>query len=90
VTTAKRSELLPDVPTMGEFLPGFEASGLVGLGAPKGTPADIIDRLNKEINAALADPKMKARLTDLGDPVLALSPADLGGSSPAKLRSGAR
>ena len=66
VTTATRSEALPDIPTVGEFVPGYEASGWYGVGAPKNTPAEIIDKLNKEINAALADPKMKARLADLG------------------------
>ena len=78
VTTAKRSEVLPDIPTVGDFLPGFEASVWYGIGAPKNTPAEIVDKLNKEINAALADPKMKARLTDLGGTVLAGSPADFG------------
>jgi tripartite-type tricarboxylate transporter receptor subunit TctC len=76
VTTATRLEALPDVPTMAEFLPGYEATGWVGIGAPKDTPADIIDKLNREINAGLADPKMKARLADLGGTVLAPSPAD--------------
>jgi tripartite-type tricarboxylate transporter receptor subunit TctC len=78
VTTATRSEVLPDVPTVGEFVPGYEASGWFGVGTPKGTPVEIIDMLNKEINAALADPKIKARLTDLGGTVLAGSPADFG------------
>jgi tripartite-type tricarboxylate transporter receptor subunit TctC len=78
VTTATRSELLPDTPTVGEFLPGFDASVWFGIGAPKDTPANIVEKLNKEINAALADPKIKARLADLGATVLALSPADLG------------
>ena len=63
---------------MAGFVPGYEASGWFGLGAPKGTPVEIIDMLNKEINAALADPKMKARLADLGGTVLAGSPADFG------------
>jgi tripartite-type tricarboxylate transporter receptor subunit TctC len=76
VTTAMRSEVLPDIPTVGEFVPGYESSGWTGVGAPKNTPAEIIDRLNKEINAALAEPKMKARLADLGATVLALSPAN--------------
>jgi len=66
VTTATRSEALPDVPTVGDFLPGFESSQWYGIGAPKGTPADIVARLNKEINAGLADPKLKARIADLG------------------------
>jgi tripartite-type tricarboxylate transporter receptor subunit TctC len=76
VTTATRSDALPDIPTMGEFVPGYEASIWYGVGAPKDTPADIVEKLNKEINAGLADPKIKARLADLGGAVLALSPAD--------------
>jgi tripartite-type tricarboxylate transporter receptor subunit TctC len=76
VTTATRSELLPDIPTVGEFVPGYEASFWYGVGAPKATPPEIVDKLNKEINAGLADPKIKARLADLGGAVLALSPAD--------------
>jgi tripartite-type tricarboxylate transporter receptor subunit TctC len=78
VTTATRREALPDVPTMAEFLPGYEATGWVGIGAPKNTPVEIVDKLNKEINAGLADPKLKARLADVGGDVLALSPADFG------------
>ena len=78
VTTATRSEALPDVPTVGEFVPGYEASGWFGIGAPKNTPAEIIDRLNKEINAALADPRVKARFAELGGTVFAGSPADFG------------
>ena len=78
VTTATRSDALPDIPTVGEFVPGYEASGWFGVGAPKATPAEIVDQLNKEINAGLADPKMKARLADLGGTVLAGSPADFG------------
>jgi tripartite-type tricarboxylate transporter receptor subunit TctC len=78
VTSATRSDALPDIPTVGEFLPGYEASASYGIGAPKGTPVEIIDMLNKEINAALGDPKMKARLADLGGDVLALSPAGFG------------
>ena len=73
-----RSEALPDVPTVGEFVPGYEVSAWYGVGAPKGTPAEIIDKLNKEINAGLADPKLKARIADLGGTVFALSPADFG------------
>jgi tripartite-type tricarboxylate transporter receptor subunit TctC len=76
VTTATRSEALPDIPTIGELLPGFEASQWVGLSAPRATPTEIIDRLNKEINAGLADPKLKARFADLGGTSLAGSPAD--------------
>jgi tripartite-type tricarboxylate transporter receptor subunit TctC len=78
VTTATRWEGLPDIPTVNDFVSGYEASAVFGLGAPKNTPAEIIDTLNKEINAALADPKMKARLADLGGTVLAGSPADFG------------
>jgi tripartite-type tricarboxylate transporter receptor subunit TctC len=78
VTTASRSEALPDVPTVGEFVPGYEASGWFGVGAPRATPAEIVDKLNKEINARLADPKIKARLVDLGGDVLSLSPAHFG------------
>jgi tripartite-type tricarboxylate transporter receptor subunit TctC len=78
VTTATRSDELPDVPTVAEFVPGYEASGWFGIGAPKATPAEIVDKLNKEINAGLADPKIKARLADLGGDVLVLSPADFG------------
>ena len=66
VTSATRSDVLPDIPTVGEFVPGYEASGWFGLGAPKNTPAEIIDTLNREINAGLADPTMKARIADLG------------------------
>jgi tripartite-type tricarboxylate transporter receptor subunit TctC len=78
VTTATRSEVLPDLPTVGEFVPGYEASAWFGIGAPKNTPSEIIDKLNKEINAALGDPNMKARLADLGGTALAGSPADFG------------
>jgi tripartite-type tricarboxylate transporter receptor subunit TctC len=76
VTTATRSDALPDVPTLVETLPGFEASAWFGVGAPKATPTVIVEKLNKEINAALADPNMKARLADLGGTALAGSPAD--------------
>ena len=78
VATATRSEALPDVPTVGEFVPGYEASSWSGVGAPKATPAEIVDKLNKEVNAALDDPKMKARLADLGGVALQGSPADFG------------
>jgi tripartite-type tricarboxylate transporter receptor subunit TctC len=78
VTTASRWEGLPDLPTKGEFVPGYEASSWYGVGAPKTTPAEIIDKLNKEINAGLADPKMKARLIDLGGTELVGSAADFG------------
>lgn len=76
VTTAARTEVLPDVPTLSEFIPGFEASQWVGLAAPKDTPPAIIEKLNAEINAALADPKIKARFADLGGAVLPGSPGD--------------
>jgi tripartite-type tricarboxylate transporter receptor subunit TctC len=78
VTTATRSDELPDIPTVSEFVPGYEASSWFGVGAPKGTPVEIIDMLNKETNAALGDPKMKARLADLGGTPLVGSPADFG------------
>jgi len=78
VTTATRSEALPDIPTLGEFITGFEASQWVGLVAPRGTPPAIIGKLNTEINAALADPRMKARFADIGGVVLPGSPADFG------------
>jgi len=77
VTTAKRSEALPALPTVGEFVPGYEASAVWGLGAPRNTPAGIVDKLNKETNAGLADPKIKAQL-ELGGTVLAGSPTDFG------------
>src|SRR5262249_10659204 len=76
VTTATRSDALPGIPTVDEFVPGYEASSWYGVGAPKVTPADTVETLHKETNAGLADPKSKARLADLGGDVLALSPAD--------------
>ena len=78
VTTTARSAALPDLPTVGEFVPGYEASSWYGIGAPKGTPAEIVDTLNKAVNAGLADPKLKARFADLGAAVLAGTPADFG------------
>ena len=78
VTTATRSDVLPDIPTVGDFVPGYESSGWVGVGAPKNTPAEIVEKLNKEINAALADPKTKVRLADMGGAVFSGSPADFG------------
>jgi tripartite-type tricarboxylate transporter receptor subunit TctC len=75
VTTATRSEVLPDLPTVGEFVPGYEASGWFGVGAPRKTPAEIVDRLNQEINAGLADSKLKARFADLGAAVFVSSPS---------------
>jgi tripartite-type tricarboxylate transporter receptor subunit TctC len=78
ITTAARADVLPELPPVGDFVPGYDASQWYGLGAPKNTPADIIDRLNREINAALADPAMKARFADLGGEPLAGSPAEFG------------
>jgi tripartite-type tricarboxylate transporter receptor subunit TctC len=78
VTTATRSETLPDIPTVGEFVPGYEASSMFGLGAPRNTPAEVIELLNREINAALADPTLKTRLADVGGDVLSLSTTDFG------------
>ena len=78
VTSAKRQEVLPDVPALSEFLPGFEANGWYGVGAPKATPTEIVDRLNREINGALADPQMRRRLDELGCAVFAGSPAEFG------------
>jgi tripartite-type tricarboxylate transporter receptor subunit TctC len=78
VTTATRSEALPDIPTLGESVPGYEASAVTGIGVPANTPVEIIDRLNREINAAFTDPTMKARLLDTGGAVLPGSPADFG------------
>jgi tripartite-type tricarboxylate transporter receptor subunit TctC len=76
ITTATRSEALPDIPALGEFVPGYEASSVFGLGAPRNTPTEIIDKLNKEINAALSDPQFKARLATLDGTALGGSPAD--------------
>ena len=78
VSSASRSDALPDIPTMGDFLPGFEATGWFGIGVPRGTPAEIINKLNAEINAALADPKIKAQLAEMGGVVLPGSPAEFG------------
>jgi tripartite-type tricarboxylate transporter receptor subunit TctC len=78
ITSVTRSEVLPDLPTMGEFVPGYEASFIFGIGAPKNTPTEIVDKLNKEINAALADPKTKVRLADMGGAVFSGSPAEFG------------
>src|SRR5262245_39106407 len=78
VTIATRSPVLPDLPTVAEFVPGYEFSFWYGIGAPKNTPAEIVAKLNTEVNAALADPNMKARLADLGGTVLAGSPAEFG------------
>ena len=78
VTTSSRSEMLPDIPTVGDFLPGYEASFWAGFGVPRRTPIEIIQKLNQEINAALADPKVKARIADLASDALPGSPADFG------------
>ena len=78
VTTATRSDVLPDVPSMAEFVPGYEASNWNGICAPKSTSAEIIDRVNQAINAGLAEPKIKARLAELGGVILPGSPADFG------------
>jgi tripartite-type tricarboxylate transporter receptor subunit TctC len=78
VTTATRSERMPNLPAIGEFLPGYEASTWYGIGAPRNTPAEIVERLNREINAGLADPKMKARVADLGGTAFPGSPTDFG------------
>ena len=76
VTAETRWEGLPDLPTVVEFVPGYESSNWFGVGAPKATPAEIVDQLNKEINAALADPKIRARISDLGSAVFASSPVE--------------
>jgi tripartite-type tricarboxylate transporter receptor subunit TctC len=78
VTAATRSDALPDLPTVSEFVPGYEASFWTGIGAPRNTPTEIVEKLNKEINAGLADPKLKARFADLGARVSVGSPADFG------------
>jgi tripartite-type tricarboxylate transporter receptor subunit TctC len=78
VTTAMRSAVLPDIPTVGEFVPGYEASGWQGIGAPRNTPAEIIGKLNSEINAALADPKMQAQVVDLGAVAMPMTSAEFG------------
>jgi tripartite-type tricarboxylate transporter receptor subunit TctC len=78
VTTATGLEVLPDIPTMAKFLPDYEASGWYGIGTPKGTPVEIIDILNKEINTALGDPKIKARIAEMGETALPTSPVDFG------------
>jgi tripartite-type tricarboxylate transporter receptor subunit TctC len=78
VTTAMRSQALPDVPTLAEFLPSFEASGWQGLGAPKGTAPEIIDTLNRAVDAALVDPNFKARLADLATSPMPMTPAEFG------------
>jgi tripartite-type tricarboxylate transporter receptor subunit TctC len=78
VTTRTRSDVLPDIPPMSDFVPGFEAGSWWGVGAPKSTPVEIIDLLNKEINSCLADPQINARLAELGTAPLRLTPAEFG------------
>jgi tripartite-type tricarboxylate transporter receptor subunit TctC len=78
VTSATRSTALPDIPTVGEFVPGYDATGWYGVSAPKSTPADIVDKLNREVNAGLADPKVKARLADVGVEPTPMTPAEFG------------
>ena len=78
VTSATRQAVLPDVPTVGEFVPGYEGTAWFGIGAPKNTPKEIVDELNREINAGLADPKLKARLEELGGVPMSMTPADFG------------
>jgi len=78
VTTSTRSNVLPDVPTVADFVPGYDASIWFGVGAPRNTPGEIVDKLNKEINAGLADPKIRARLADLGAAPAPMTPADYG------------
>jgi tripartite-type tricarboxylate transporter receptor subunit TctC len=78
VTSATRSAVLPDIPTVGEFLPGYDGSGFFGVGAPRNTPAEIIQKLNSEINAGLADPTIKERLADLGGAPIPMTPAEFG------------
>jgi tripartite-type tricarboxylate transporter receptor subunit TctC len=90
VTSATRSEVLPDIPTMSEFVPTYEASFWLGLGAPKNILTETINKLNKEINAALADPQIRARLADLGGRCFRARPPILVSSSPTKPKSGPR
>ena len=78
VTTAARLDVMPDVPSVAEFVPGYEASGFAGIGAPKNTPAEIVTLLNKELNAGLADNKIKTRIVELGGTVLGGTPAEFG------------
>jgi tripartite-type tricarboxylate transporter receptor subunit TctC len=78
ITAATRSAILPEIPALAEYLPGYEAIGWIGVGAPKNTPVEIVDKLNEEINAGLVDPRMKARITEMGDTVFAGSPSHFG------------
>jgi tripartite-type tricarboxylate transporter receptor subunit TctC len=90
VTTTARSLALPDLPTVGDFVPGFEASSWQGIGAPRNTPTEIVARLNKEVNAALADPAIKARLADLGSTPRPMSPADFEAFIAAEIKKWAK
>ena len=90
VTTATRSDALPDIPTVGEFVPGYEASSVYGLGAPRNTPPDIVAKLNKEVNATLADPKTMARLADFGSVPTAMTPTDFGKVTAAEIEKWAK
>ena len=90
VTTAMRSQVLPEIPTLNDFVPGYEASLLFGVGVPKNTPAEIVEKLNKEINAVLAEPRVQARLADLGGTVVAGSPAEFGKSIAAETEKWAK
>jgi tripartite-type tricarboxylate transporter receptor subunit TctC len=90
VTTATRAEVLPDVPTVADTVPGYEASAWFGIGAPRGTPADVIDKLNREINAGLANPRLKARLADLGGTAIPSSPRDFGNLIAAEIEKWAK
>jgi tripartite-type tricarboxylate transporter receptor subunit TctC len=90
VTTAARSQALPDVPAIGEIVAGYEASGIAGIGAPRGTPATIVDQLSREINTTLADAAMKARLADMGGAALIGSPADFGSLLAAEIEKWGR
>jgi tripartite-type tricarboxylate transporter receptor subunit TctC len=78
VTTAARAQMLPDLPTVGEFLPGYEVSSWLGIGVPKRTPAELIDSLNRQVNAAIADPRIKARIAELSSVPLPTTPAGFG------------
>jgi hypothetical protein len=90
VTSEMRSEALPDLPTVGEFVPGYEITAWFGVGAPKGTPANVIDKISGEITAILADPKMKARLADFADVPMSMTPTEFGKLRPRRPRNGPR
>ena len=90
VTTAAPSELMPDLPTIAEFLPGYEASAWFGVGAPKGTPSEIVEKVNQALNASFADAKTKARIAELGGTPLPGSPADFGGMIASEIEKWSR